>query len=128
MNKIENFNELFTKIARHEGVTVIFVTQNMFHAGGQHRTRNLNVHYLVIFKNPRDQTVIDYVARQAYPSERTFLIAAYTNATRGKPYGYIFLDFTQTCIESYRISTNIFNPIGPTVYTPINRQTHSNKN
>ena len=58
--KEENFNNLFTKIARHRGVTVIFITQNLFHQGGKHRTRNLNVHYLVLFKNPRDCTAIDY--------------------------------------------------------------------
>ena len=68
--KEQNFNNMFTKVARHRQVTVIFITQNLFHQGGQHRTRNLNVHYLIIFKNPRDNTVIDYLARQAFLSNR----------------------------------------------------------
>ena len=63
MNKETDSNNLFTKISRHNEVTVIFITQNLFHAGGQHRTRNLNVQYLVLFKNPRDQTVVDFVGR-----------------------------------------------------------------
>ena len=71
--KERSFNNLFTKIARHRGVTVIFITQNLFHQGGQHRTRNLNVHYLVLFKNPRDNTIIDFVARQAFPMTVNFL-------------------------------------------------------
>ena len=105
----QHFTELFTKVARHRNVTVIFITQNMFHQGGQHRTRNLNVHYLVLFKNPRDQTVIDYVARQAYPNNKRFLIDAYHDATNNKPHGYLFIDFTQSCPDEIRVRTDIFS-------------------
>lgn len=112
----KDFNNLFTKIARHRGVTVIFITQNMFHQGGQHRTRNLNVHYLVLFKNPRDSTVIQFIARQAFSSSSQFLIDAYRDATENTPHGYLFLDFTQTCPEDLRVRSDIFNPAGITVY------------
>ena len=44
------FNQLFTKVARNRQVTVMFLTQNLFHQGGKHRTRNLNTQYLAIFK------------------------------------------------------------------------------
>ncbi len=110
------FNQLFTKIARHREVTVLFLTQNLFHQGGKHRTRNLNTHYLVIFKNPRDKTVVDYLARQAYPNDRKFLMEAFNDATKEKPHGYLFLDFTQECPEDIRIRTDIFNPLGPYFY------------
>ena len=112
----KDFNNLFTKIARHRGVTVIFLTQNLFHQGGQHRTRNLNVHYLVIFKNPRDSTVIDFVARQAFSFNRKFLIDAYNDAVKNRPYAYLFLDFTQSCPDELRVRTDIFNSGGPTIY------------
>lgn len=107
-NSQKGFNDLFTKIARHSEVTVIFITQNMFHQGGAHRTRNLNVHYLVLFKNPRDRTVISYIARQAYPQNTKFLTDAFQDATN-KPNGYLFIDFTQKCPEEFRIRTNIFD-------------------
>ena len=108
-NKENNFNNLFTKIARHRGVTVIFITQNMFHQGGQHRTRNLNVHYLVLFKNPRDSSAINYIARQAFPSNSKFLVDAYEDATKAKPHGYLFIDFTQDCPDELRVRSDIFN-------------------
>lgn len=114
-NKEGDFNNLFTKISRHGEVTVIFITQNLFHQGGQHRTRNLNVQYLVLFKNPRDQTVIDFVSRQAFPNNKKFLIDAFHDATKGA-HGYLFLDFTQTCSDEIRVRTDIFNPLGVTVY------------
>lgn len=114
-NKEENFTNLFTKIARHRGVTVIFITQNLFHQGGNHRTRNLNVHYLVIFKNPRDKTVVDYLARQAFPHDKKYLIDSFMHAT-SKPHGYLFIDFTQECPDNQRLLTNIFNPKYITMY------------
>ena len=114
--KEQNFNNMFTKVARHRQVTVIFITQNLFHQGGQHRTRNLNVHYLVIFKNPRDSTIIDFLARQAYPSNRLFLVDAFKDATVDKPHGYLFLDFTQSCPDMLRVRADIFNSNGIVVY------------
>lgn len=115
-NRQPDFNNLFTKIARHRGVTVIFLTQNLFHQGGQHRTRNLNTHYLVIFKNPRDQTIIDHISRQAFPNSKNFLASAFRDATTDKPHGYLFLDFTQNCPDEIRVRTDIFNPAGIIVY------------
>ena len=102
-------NQLFTKIARHRGVTVLFLTQNLFHAGGKHRTRNINTHYLVLFKNPRDQTVIDYVARQAFPQNRSFLLNAFNDMTNNRSHAYVFLHFTQNCPDKLRVQTDIFN-------------------
>ena len=115
-NKESDFNNLFTKIARHREVTVIFITQNLFHQGGNHRTRNLNVHYLIVFKNPRDQTIIDFLARQAFTNNSKYLIDSFIDATKD-PHGYLFLDFTQQCPDEIRIRTDIFNPKGTTVYT-----------
>jgi GTPase SAR1 family protein len=115
-------NQLFTKIARHRGVTVIFLTQNLFHAGGKHRTRNINTHYLVIFKNPRDRTVIDYVARQAFPDNRKFLMNVFNDVTNNASHSYIFLDFTQSISDDFRVQSDIFNKDGVTVY----KQTNNN--
>ena len=94
---------------------MIFITQNFFHQGGQHRTRNLNVQYLVLFKNPRDQTVVDFVARQAFPFNRKFLIESFNDATK-VPHGYLFLDFTQACPDDLRVRTDFFNEKGMYVY------------
>ena len=114
--KEKNFTNLFTKIAKHRFVTVVFITQNMFHQGGQHRTRNLNVHYLVLFKNPRDSTVVEYLARQAFPGDKQFLVDAFKDATQKIPYGYLLLDFTQDCPEEIRVRTDSFNSKVITIY------------
>ena len=71
------------------------------------------VHYLVLFKNPRDQTVISFIAKQAFPRNYKYLIDAFHDATH-KPHGYLFIDFTQSCPEEIRVRTNLFTQ--PTVY------------
>ena len=112
---------LFTKVARHENATVIFITQNMFHQGGHNRTRNLNVQYLVIFRNPRDNTVIDFIARQAFPRKTKFIRDAFDDATLDTPHGYLFFDFTQECLEELRVRTNIFSNDGIVIYKQKNK-------
>ena len=106
-NREKDFNNLFTKVARHRGVTVFFITQNIFYQGGAHRTRNLNVHYLTLFKNPRDSTAISAIAKQAYPKNSSFLVDAYKDAVGNKPHGYLFMDFTQACPDEIRVRTDI---------------------
>lgn len=119
-NREKNFINVFTKIARHRKIVVIFITQNLFHQGGNHRTRNLNVHYLILFRNPRDQTVIDYLARQMYPNNRLFLIQAFQDATDNKPHSYLFFDFTQQCPDELRIRGDIFRHGGAIIYKHAN--------
>ena len=120
-NQDVTFNQLFTKIARHRQVTVFFLTQNSFNQDSKHRIRNVNTRYLVIFKNPCDNTAIDYIAQQAFPNNRKYLKNAFHHATNNKPHGYLFIDCTQQCPENLRVRTNIFNfRQGPTTYTPLN--------
>ena len=58
---------------RHLNRSVIFVSQNLFYAGKKCRTISLNSTYIVIFKNPRDQTQIRHLVCQMFPSKPKFL-------------------------------------------------------
>ena len=46
---------LFTN-GRHLNLSVVFVSQNLFYTGKKCRTISLNSTYIVVFKNPRDQS------------------------------------------------------------------------
>ena len=102
-----------TRAAHHKPCFVIFISQNLFPGGKEARTRSLNTHYFVIFKNPRDKMQFEVFARQISPSHSKDLIAAYEDATRN-PYGYLFIDFTQECPDDIRYRTNILE--SPVVY------------
>ncbi len=111
----------FTRGSHHESLSVILLTQNLFHQGTHSRTINRNSHYVAFFKNPRDQSSIEYLARQMYPKKSNILIEAYHDAT-SRPYGYIFIDLKQETNDDYRIRTNILpsDPTPAVIYIPRN--------
>ena len=47
--------KLFTQGSHHRNMTVVVVLQNIFHQAKQMRNISLNTHYMVLYKNPRDQ-------------------------------------------------------------------------
>ena len=57
---------LFTN-GRHLNLSVVFVSQNLFYTGKKCRTISLNSTYIVVFKNPRDQSRIRHLACQMFP-------------------------------------------------------------
>src|SRR6266849_2837827 len=116
-----NVTNLFTRVAHHNNNFIIFLSQNLFHSSSQNRTRNLNTHYLVVFKNPRDKLQIKTLARQMCAN---YLVDAFIDATSGGPHKYLLFDFRQETHDNVRIRTNIF--LGEEQYAYIDK--HCNKN
>ena len=98
---------LFTKGSHHNNLSVIFITQNIFHQGKGQRDISLNAQYIVIFRNLRDRTQIQHLSRQLCPEEPRFLQEAYWDAT-SRPYGYLLLDLKQRTPDNCRFRTCIF--------------------
>ena len=92
---------LFTN-GRHLNLSVMFVSQNLFYAGKKCRTISLNSTYIVVFKNPRDQTQILHLACQMFPSKPKFLQAACKEETKD-PYRYLFIPVHQNLQEFMEI-------------------------
>jgi hypothetical protein len=108
MNEMnQNVYNIFTKLPHHRNVSVIFLTQNLFHRNKHVQTMNLNTHYTVLFKNPRDAGQVSTLARQMYPGKSKFVVEAYEDATI-EPYGYLLIDLKPETDDSYRIRTRIF--------------------
>ena len=99
--------ELFTRFSHHRNISFILITQNLFHKGWFCRDNSLNAHYIVALKNVRVKKQFMYLARQVYPEDNLSLCNAYLNATQ-EPYGYLFLDLTQSTNDGLRFRTNIF--------------------
>lgn len=112
-------SELFTKGSHHRNISVVLITQNIFHKGVHSRDISLNTKYLIVFKNPRDQQQFQYLARQIYAENSRDLLKIYKEATT-KPHNYLLIDLTQEVNEILRFRTNIFNNNYCTVYCKIN--------
>ena len=111
LNESTNSSEvtaMFTRAAHHKPCFIIFIMQNLFPPGKEARTRSLNTHYYCIFKNPRDKSQIEFLARQSSPRNSKAIIQIFESATE-QPHSYLFIDFTQECPDDFRFRSNIFD-------------------
>ena len=99
--------DLFTEGSHHRNLSIICLLQNMFYKGKEIRTMSLNTHYMVLFKNPRDQQQVSVLARQMYPGRSHYFMEEYQVATE-RPHGYLFVDLKQNTPEDQRLRANIF--------------------
>ena len=118
---------MFTKGSHHRNISVLLLTQNLFHQDTNYRDISLKATYFVLLKNVRDKNQFLYLARLTYPEDSHSLYDANRDATR-QPHGYLILDFAQDTDDTLRIQTNIFPDEGPPiVYAPVNDETHNVK-
>ena len=57
---------------RHDNLSVIYLTQNLFHKN--QRALNLNFDYMVIFKSPPDNSQFATIARQIHQDKVKLLM------------------------------------------------------
>jgi len=109
--KDESVTKLFTKVSHHRNTSVLYITQNIFEKQKDSRTISLNTQYMVAFKNPRDPSQMQHLARQMYPTKSDYMMDAFLKATI-KEHGYLFVDLTQSTPEGYRLRSSIFGRTG----------------
>jgi Zinc finger, C2H2 type len=107
METTDVITKLFTKLSHHRSVSVLYLTQNVFNKNKENRNISLNAHYMVLFKNVRDASQIQTLARQMYPGQSHLLLEAYKDAT-SEPFGSLFVDLTQEMDDKFRLRGNIF--------------------
>jgi hypothetical protein len=110
-------SDLFSKLSHHRNLSILLVTQNLFHQARGARDISLNSKYIVVYKNPRDKNQVAHLARQVYPENWRGLHKAFLDATK-QPHGYLLLDLCQDTPDLLRFRTNIFDE-HPLVYAPI---------
>ena len=106
---------LFSR-GRHLNISIILLSQNLFHRGKYARDMSLNMDYIVIFKNVRDATQIRHLGQQMYPENKDFLVNAFRDATK-EPYTNLFLDLRSNSLDVLRVRADVLNNF-QTVYLP----------
>ena len=117
LGKDKRLPNLFVKSSHHRNLSVIFIGQNFFHKGSQMRDISLNAHYLVLFKNARDKSQVQHLARQMYPGQSKFFQEVFEDATK-KPFGYLLVDLKPMTEDGMRLRTGIFPNDTHYVYSP----------
>jgi hypothetical protein len=98
---------LFTKGSHHRNISLVIITQNLFHQRPSAHDISLNSKYIVVFKNPRDQTQTVHLARQLYPANISIFHKIYLDVCRD-PHIYLLLHLTQSINDLLRFRTKIF--------------------
>ena len=73
--------DLFTKGSQHRNISVVYLTQNLFHQGKVFRDIILNTQYMVLFNNPIERQQLATLARRIYPSTSTVFMKRFERAT-----------------------------------------------
>jgi len=113
----QKISNMFTRVAHHHNLSVIFMVQNFFNKNKHMRTISLNAQYIVLFKNPRDNLQFLDLGKQLYPRNSRYALDAYIDAT-SEPFGYLLLDFRSEQDEELRLRTRIFPGERQIVYVP----------
>merc|ERR1712074_382480 len=80
-----------------------------------------NVHYLFLFKSPRNSSKIIHLAKQVSPYDNEFIVQSYGEAT-SKEFAYLLFDFHQSTSEKIRLRSKIF-PSQGTMIVRMNQNT-----
>ena len=112
----KEIKEWHVRKSHHFSTDVLTISQNLFEKVKEYRTISLNSHYIVLFKNPRDNSQIIHFAKQYSPTDIHFVINSFRDCTE-KPHSYMLFDLKQSTPNLYRVRTSIF-PSEAAVYVP----------
>jgi len=108
---------LFTREVHHGHISVIMISQNVFHQSRYSRTISLNTSYLILMKTCRDLQQINLLSRQMFPTSSPRLVEAYEQATK-EPRGYLVINnLTSSGDEDIRLCTSILPEDTLVLYT-----------
>ena len=103
--------DLFTKHSHHQGVTVLYLCQDMFPVGRYAKSISRNAHYIVAFKNPRDQLGVRNVMLQSFPTTWKDTLETFHQVTT-RPYGYLMLDLHPASSDQQRLLSHLLKDEG----------------
>ena len=102
----KNVLDLFTKHSHHPNITVLYLCQDMFPPGKYAKSISRNAHYIVAFKNPRDQLGMRNVLLQAFPHPWNAVQRTFQTVTN-RPIGYLVLDLHPNSPADQRVVSHL---------------------
>ena len=90
----KDLDEIVRVSSRHYMTTTFILFQSLFPIQKLSRNISLNVKFIHAHKNPRENSQIQYLARQIMPTGYKWIVNAYHKATE-EPYSAFLFDLTQ---------------------------------
>jgi len=111
-NITKDIAEIFSVGSHQYNLNLILLAQNLFTKNKYFRDASLNASYIILGKNPRDQSSVRHLAQQMFPGKSKELVDAYALAT-SQPYSHLLLDFNQSTPDHFRMRSNILSTDTP---------------
>lgn len=104
-NISKDLDEIVRVTSRHYKTSTFILFQSLFPPHKLARQISLNVKFLHIHKNPRENAQIQYLARQLMPHSYRWIVDAYHEVTK-EPYSCLLVDLTQERDSNLRFRSN----------------------
>ena len=119
----KTLEEIVKVQSRHMNVVTLLLFQSLFPPHKAARQISLNVKYIHLLKNPRDNCQFQYLARQLCGTGNyKYLVQAYQDATTA-PYSCFLIDLTQECNPLLRFRSHYLpHELPIRVYVPKKRR------
>ena len=108
----KNVMDLFTKHSHHQQITVIYLCQDLFPVGKFAKTISRNAHYIIAFKNPRDQLGLRNLLQQSFPTQFREVLDTFRKVTNDRPFAYMLLDLHPANQDDQRILSHVLKDEG----------------
>ena len=103
--------DIFTKHSHLRHITVLYLCQDMFPPGKFAKSILRNAHYIVAFKNPRDQLGVRNVVLQAFPDKWKTVLDVFRRVT-SRPFGYLVMDLHPASSDERRLVSHLLKEEG----------------
>lgn len=101
----KDLDEIVRVTSRHMNTSTFILFQSLFPPHKLARQISLNVKFLHVHKNPRENAQIQYLARQIMPQNSKWIVQSYHEATK-HPFSCFLIDLTQQRESHLRFRSN----------------------
>lgn len=113
MSKSADMLKLIVQVSHHCNISALSLSQNLYCPGKYSRTMNLNTHYLVVLRNPRDVSTMKVLGRQLGIGNAVY--EAYMDAHK-EPFSYLVINMSPYGDNEHKLLTKIFPGEDTVVY------------
>ncbi len=103
--------DLFTKHSQHQNITAMFLSKDMFPPGENAKSISRNAHYIIAFKDPRDQLAVRNLLLQVFPTFWLDIMTVYQKLSE-HPFGYLALDLHPASDDRKRVFSHLLTHEG----------------
>ena len=97
--------------SHHQNIALLYLCQDIFPPGKYAKSISRNAHYVIAFKNPRDQLGMKNLLFQAFPTCWQDMMDVYQKVTE-RPFGYTVLDLHPASDDRKRVFSHLLTHEG----------------